>query len=402
MNRFKKDFPVFESNPDLIYLDTAASAQKLGVVVDSVRDFSVNSYANVHRGLYDLAEKATLGFEKSRSIVADFIGADSDEIVFVKNATEAMNLVAWSWGGKNLSKDDVVVLSVAEHHANIVPWLELSKMVGFDIEWISLNNEGFVDEDMLFDVLGSRESVKFVSLFHVSNVLGQVLDVDLISQKCKEIGAKFLVDACQSVVHSKIDVRKIDCDFLVFSGHKLYGPSGVGVLYAKKELLEDVAKFPAFLGGGDMIESVSKDEVVFKGNYERFEAGTPAIEGAYGLGKACEYLKLVDRSFEKELVIYLEESLLNLEFIDLIGPKKSGVRSGLVSFNVERIHPHDVAHILGEKGIAVRAGQHCAHPLHEELGVDASVRASIGLYNTKEDIDKLVEGLRGVYEMFNS
>lgn len=401
MSKFKKDFPVFDSQPDLVYLDTAASAQKLGVVVDGVRDFSINSYANVHRGLYELAESATAKYESAREKVANFIGAERDEVVFVRNATEGINLVAWSWALKNLKEGDVVVLSVADHHANVVPWLELQKTIGIEIEWIGLNADGFVDEEALMVVLGSRTGVRLVSLFHVSNVLGQKLDVGLISRKCSEIGAKFLVDACQSVVHENVDVKEINCDFLVFSGHKLYGPSGIGVLYVKKDLLCDADSFPAFLGGGDAIESVAQDGVVFKKNYERFEAGTPAIEAAYGLGIACDYLREVDREFEKEIVKYLEESLLELDFVDVIGLKVSGIREGLVSFNVKGVHAHDVAHILGENGVAVRAGQHCAHPLHSELGVSSTVRASIGLYNDMSDVDALVDALKKVYEMFN-
>ena len=399
---FKSKFPVFEKYPELVYLDTAASAQKLGMVVDKVRDFSIDSYANVHRGLYELAEKSTLAYENARKEVAEFIGADYDEVVFVRNATEGINLIAWSWGWRNLSKGDVIVLSVAEHHANMVPWMELQKTVGFEIVWIGLDGDGFVDEEEIIDVLSSRGGdVKMVSLFGVSNVLGQRLDLDMISRKCQEVGCKFLVDACQLVVHEKVNVKEVGCDFLVFSGHKLYGPSGIGVMFAKKELMEDIGKFPVFMSGGDMIENVSLDKVVFKSNYERFEAGTPAIEAAVGLGEACKFLESIDRGFEIELVEYLEKELLKLEFVDVIGPEKSGVRSGLVSFNVKGVHAHDVAHILGEKGIAVRAGQHCAHPLHEKLGVMASVRASIGIYNSKEDVDKLIDGLKEVVKLFN-
>lgn len=401
MSDFKSEFPVFEKHPELVYLDTAASAQKLGVVVDKVRDFSIDSYANVHRGLYELAERSTLAYENARKEVAEFIGVSFEEIVFVRNATEAINLVAWSWGWRNLSKGDVVVLSVAEHHANMVPWIELQKTVGFEIVWIGLDKDGFVDEKEVIEVLGSRGGdVKMVSLFGVSNVLGQRLDLEMINQKCQEVGCKFLVDACQLVVHEEVDVKELGCDFLVFSGHKLYGPSGIGVMFAKKELMEDIGKFPAFMSGGDMIENVSLDKVTFKSNYERFEAGTPAIEAAVGLGEACKFLISIDRGFEIELVKYLEEELLKLEFVDVIGPQKSGVRSGLVSFNVKGVHAHDVAHILGEKGIAVRAGQHCAHPLHEKLGVMASVRASIGIYNSKDDVDKLIDGLREVVKVF--
>lgn len=402
MSDFKSKFPVFRKHSELVYLDTAASAQKLGVVVDKVRDFSINSYANVHRGLYELAERSTLAYENARKEVAEFIGASFEEIVFVRNATEAINLVAWSWGWRNLSKGDVVVLSVAEHHANMVPWIELQKTVGFEIVWIDLDKDGFVDEKEVVETLVSRGSdVKMVSLFGVSNVLGQRIDLEMISQKCQEVGCKFLVDACQLVVHEEVDVKELGCDFLVFSGHKLYGPSGIGVMFAKKELMEDIGKFPAFMSGGDMIENVSLDIVTFKSNYERFEAGTPAIEAAVGLGEACKFLMSIDRGFETELMEYLERELLKLEFVDVIGPQKSGVRSGLVSFNVKGVHAHDVAHILGEKGIAVRAGQHCAHPLHEKLGIMASVRASIGIYNSKEDVDKLIEGLREVVKVFN-
>lgn len=397
---YKKDFPVFDSYPDLVYLDTAASAQKLGFVLDKVKDFSVNSYANVHRGLYDLAEKATVEYEKARDVVAEFIGASRDEIVFVRNATEGINLIAWSWGWKNLKKGDVVVLTVAEHHANVVPWIELSRVIGFEIEWIGLDENGFVDQDHLMSVLSSRAGVCLVSVFGTSNVLGQKLDLNMISRKCCELGVKLLIDGCQTVVHEKFDVCEIDCDFMVMSGHKLYGPSGIGVLYVKKSIMEDKEIFPAFLGGGDMIESVSKDKVLVKSNYERFEAGTPAIEAAIGLAEACKYIMKIDRNFESDLVEYLERELLKLEFVDVIGPQKSGVREGLVSFNLKGVHAHDVAQVLGDLGIAVRAGQHCAHPLHKELGIVASVRASIGIYNSRDDVDSLIDGLIQVINVF--
>lgn len=403
MNNFKKDFKVYLEQPDLVYLDTAASAQKLSCVIDKVSDFSANSYANIHRGLYDLGEKASAEFEKSREVVAQFLGANSHEIIFTKSATESINLVAYAWGRKNLKKGDKIVLSVAEHHANMVPWILLSQELGFEIIWIGLEG-GFVSEEKLFEVLGSQDDVVFVALFGVSNVLGQRLDIEKVGAVCGAKGIRFLVDACQLAVHEKIEVEKFNCDFLALSSHKIYGPSGVGVLYVKSSLIKDFKEMDYFLGGGDAVEFVSKDQVKFKNGGARFEAGTPNIEGVVGLGEACLYL-LENQGeialYESELMSFMEDKIFELEFVKVIGPKQKGVRRGLISFNVEGVHAHDVAQVLAEEGVAVRAGQHCAHPLHEELVVNASVRASIGVYNTEKDILALVEALKKAYRLFN-
>ena len=400
MNKLKSYFKVFERHPDLVYFDTAASAQKLSFVVEGVSDFLNYSYANINRGFYDLAEKSTLEFEKSREKVAKFLNTSVDNIVFTKSATESINLVAFAWAKKQLGQGDEIILTVADHHANVVPWVLLSQEIGFKINWIELDESGFVDEDEIFSVLENNNNVKFISLFGVSNVLGQSLLLEEISSVCRLKGIRFLVDGCQMVVHEKVDVQSLGCDWFVFSSHKLYAPSGVGVLYVNSRVFSEMG---SFLGGGDAVESVSKYEVVFKDLNRGFEVGTPNIEGVYGLGLACEFLSenFQDiQSHESSVMKYLEEKLFALDYVEVIGEKTMGVRKGLISFNVKSVHAHDVAEVLGSRNIAVRAGQHCAHPLYDSLGISSSVRVSLGMYNTLEDVDRLLEGLDVVYNMF--
>lgn len=397
----KRDFPIFDepvNGKKLVFLDTAASAQKPRAMIDAMAQMMAQDYANIHRGVYALSQRATEAFEGARSKVARFIGARAvEEIVFTRNATEAINLVAATWGAENLHEGDEVVLTELEHHANIVPWQLLQRKNGFTIKVAPINDDGSLDLNRFAGLLS--ENTKLVSVSHMSNALGTILPVAEIVRLAKGVGARVLLDGCQAVTHLPVDVASLGCDFYVFSGHKLYGPTGIGVLWGRQEFLNSM---PPYQGGGDMIERVSWEGTTFKPAPQRFEAGTPAIVEAVGLGAAIDYVSALGMdaiaAHEHELLVYARAKIGALPFVKLVGTAQEA--AGVLAFTMEAAHPHDVATILDKKGIAVRAGHHCAQPLMQRLGVAATTRASFGIYSTREDVDALEAGLHTVQSLF--
>ena len=386
----KNDFPIFKNNPGLVYLDSAASAQKPSCVLDAMDKFSRNHYANVHRGTYYLSEMATIAYENARHTVADFLEVKDNDIIFVRGATEGINLIAQTYG-KTLERGDEILLSESEHHANLVPWQMLAEERGLLLNFIRVMPDGRLDMDDYASKLS--EKTKLVSVTQMSNVLGVENPIGMITHMAHQIKAKVLIDGCQGVVHSKIDLEKLGVDFYVFSGHKIYGPTGIGVLYAPSDLMNDL---PPWQCGGDMVKSVSLAGSTYVSSPARFEAGTPAIIEAVGLAAALDYVSSI--GFEK---INLAESqtMLKLktylkEIPDVLCLGEIDFKKNLVCFNLKGLHPQDVAMILSEQNIAVRVGHHCAQPITERYGVTSSIRASIGLYNDEEDIDSFVIALK--------
>lgn len=402
----KNDFPIFKTYPELTFLDSAASSQKPQAVIDAVSDFYKTDYANIHRGIYDLSQEATELFESTRKKVADFIGAeDASEIIFSPGATESLNYVAFGWAKKFLKKGDIVVISEMEHHSNIVPWIQLEKEIGIDLVYIPLTDDyRLAYKNILEKQKLKGEKIKLVSLTHASNVLGTINPIEEIIPFFKKINpdVKICVDAAQSVPHIPLHLKSIDCDFLVFSSHKMLGPSGVGVLYAKRKLLNAM---DPFVVGSHMINSVTKVEATWADIPDKFEAGTRNIEGVIGLGAAIEYINTVGfqkiQKHEEELVQYALKMFVKEKNIILFGPKNAEDRLGVFSFAVGNVHAHDVSEILNRVHIAVRAGHHCAMPLMDILGVTGTVRASFYLYNNREDIINLFNGIKEVKKVFN-
>ena len=388
------DFPAIPAG--WAYLDTAATSQKPRAVIDAITRGYDTTYATVHRGVYQRSADMTLAYEAARKRVASFLGGKPDEIVFVRGATEAINLVAHSWAGSQLKAGDRILLSQLEHHSNIVPWQMVAERVGAAIDVVPLDHDGRIDLDAMERMI--RPEHKLVALAHVSNVLGSVLDARRATDIAHRAGAKILLDGCQAVPRLPVDVREIGCDFYVFSGHKLYGPTGIGVLWGRADLLEQM---PPYQGGGSMIDRVSFERTTYAPPPGRFEAGTPHIVGALGLHAAIDYVDGVglDRihAHETALVTRARDALGRINSVRLFGPDDS---AGIVSFAVEGVHPHDVATILDEEGVAIRAGHHCAQPLMQALGVEATARASFGVYNRPEDIDRLVAGVERVRRIF--
>jgi cysteine desulfurase / selenocysteine lyase len=401
----RKDFPIFqqpvtEGRLPLVFLDSAASAQRPAVVIDAVSDFYRRTNANIHRGVYQLSEQATLRYEEARQIVAEFINAASArECIFVRNTTEAINLVASSWGRRNLIPGDRILLSVMEHHSNLVPWQMIAEERGVSIDYIPLTSDQRLDMEA-FDTLLKNEP-KLVAVAHVSNALGTINDIPTIVQKAHAAGALVLVDAAQSVPHMPVDVQALDVDFMAFSGHKMLGPMGSGVLYGKRKLLEAM---PPYMGGGSMIRKVTLEKTTYADIPARFEAGTPAVADQVGLGAAVQYLSGLGmdqvRRHEMELLDYALEQLPGVPGLTAFGPDNVDERAGVISFTLGDIHAHDVAAILDGENIAVRAGHHCAQPLMADLGVVATTRASLYIYNTKDDVDRLITGLHRANKVF--
>ena len=383
----------------LAYLDNAASSQKPRAVIEALDEFYRAHYANIHRGVHTLSEEATGAYEEARDKIAAFINApDRRGVVFTRNTTEAINLVAYSWGRANVGPGERIVVTGMEHHSNLVPWQLLAREVGAELAYVSVTGEGHLDLESLDDLL--QDPVKLVAFTHVSNVLGTVNPAREIVARAHAAGARVLVDAAQSVPHLPVDVGALDCDFLAFSGHKMCGPTGIGVLYGRPELLEEM---PPFLSGGGMIRRVGRLEATWDDLPWKFEAGTSAIAEAVGLGAAVDYLSAVGMeavwAHEQELAAYALERLAEVSEVRVIGPP-AGERSGVVSFIVESIHPHDLAQALDREGVAIRAGFHCAQPLHERFGLGATARASFYLYNTREEVDRLVEGIQKAQDWF--
>ncbi|NBU83752.1 MAG: cysteine desulfurase [Sphingomonadaceae bacterium] len=393
MTALRPDFPGLK---DWHYLDTAATAQKPQAVIDAMSRALGEDYATVHRGVYARSANMTLAYEVARKKVATFIGANNpNEIVFVRGATEAINLLAYSWGGL-LQAGDRILLSQLEHHSNIVPWQMLRDRIGIEIDVCPLTEEGRIDLDAAEAMLTDRH--KLVALAHVSNVLGSVLDAKRAAKLAQRVGAKLLLDGCQAVPHMPVDMADLDCDFYVFSGHKLYGPTGIGVLWARAELLETM---PPWQGGGAMIDRVTFDRTTYAPPPGRFEAGTPAISEVIALAAAIDYVQAVGlpamHAHELALVRQTREALRQINSVRLFGPEDA---AGIVSFAMEGVHPHDIGTILDEEGVAIRAGHHCAQPLMDHLGVAATARASFGLYNDELDVAALVRGLERVKRIF--
>lgn len=397
MLALRHDFPVFEANPKLAYLDTAATAQKPRSVIEAITNAYARDYATVHRGVYRRSQDMTEAYEAARAATAQFIGAvDPSEIIFVRGATEGINLIAQSWGPTNLGPDDEVVLTALEHHSNIVPWQLVQERLGFIIKVIPITADGDLDYEVAAQLIGPK--TKLVAITHVSNVLGTVIDLKRIATLAHAVGAKVLVDGCQATPRLPINVQDLNADFYVFSAHKLYGPTGIGVLWARRSLLDDM---PPWQGGGAMIETVSFERTTYAPPPQRFEAGTPHIVGAIGLRAAIQYINTVGlpaiHAHEAELTRAARDALSHFNSVRVLGPHHD---AGIVSFVMEGVHPHDIGTILDETGINIRAGHHCAQPLMERLNVPATARASFGLYNTADDVARLAEGMEKVVRIF--
>jgi len=396
----KKDFPLLVNEPTLVYLDSASTALKPRAVIEAVEEYYTNYSANVHRGLYDLSERATAAYEGAREKVRTFIHAGSSrEIIFTSGTTASINLVALSWGRSMLKRDDEIILSILDHHSNIVPWQLLAKDIGCKLKFIDCDSKGRLKLDQLSKLLSRR--TKLIALSHVSNALGTINQLTTLTQKAHAIGAKVLIDAAQSVPHMPLNVEHLNCDFLAFSGHKLGGPTGIGVLYAKEELLKQM---PPVFGGGDMIREVHTDHSSWNDLPWKFEAGTPPIAQAIGLGAAIDYYAKIGmskvRAHEHALTEYALQKCAELPGLTIYGPADAAEQSGVISFTLEGVHPHDISSLLNEEKIAIRAGHHCCMPLMDRLKIPATARVSFGVYNSTEDIDRLIEGLKKVQKIF--
>ena len=401
INNMKKDFPLLE-NENITYLDSGATTQKPIQVIKAVEEFYQKYNANPHRGAYSLSVEATEQYENTRTKIAKFINAKHrEEIIFSKNATESLNLIAYSYGLDNLKKDDEVVISIMEHHSNLVPWQKMTKQTGSKLKYMYINeNYEITDEEIENKI---TDKTKIVGITHVSNVLGTINNVKKIIKYAHKKGAVVIVDASQSIPHMKIDVQDLDADFLVFSGHKMLAPLGIGVLYGKREILN---KMTPFLMGGDMIEYVYEQDTTFAPLPNKFEAGTQNVEGVIGLGAAIDYIENLGydkiQEIEHEVISYARQELSKLDYLTLYTTPNEENHSSVISFNIKGVHPHDVASILDSEGVCVRSGNHCAQPLMRFLGIDSTCRASFYIYNTKEDVDKLVKALDKAYNMFKN
>ena len=396
---YKKDFPIFK-NRDIVYLDSAATTQKPKYVIDKLNEFYETLNANPHRGAYSLSMDATEAYESTREKISKFIGARyKEEIIFTKNASEALNLIAYSYGLENLLPDDEVVLSIMEHHSNLVPWQYVTRKTGSKLNYMYINKNYELDDCEIKNKITNK--TKIVAITHISNVLGTVNKVKEIIKYAHKMGAIVVVDGSQSIPHMKIDVQDLNADFFVFSGHKMFAPLGIGVMYGKREILN---KMQPFLMGGDMIEYVYEQKTTFAPLPNKFEAGTQNVEGVVGLGAAIDYIESIGydkiNKIEQELYNKAICELKKLDFIELYIPGNKENHSSVISFNVKGVHPHDVASILDSYGVCVRSGNHCAQPLLRYMGIDSTCRMSFSIYNTEDDILRLVISLKKAYNMF--
>ena len=396
---FKDEFPILQERK-ISYLDSGATTQKPQCVINAIDSYYKECNANPHRGAYSLSIEATEKYESTREKIAKFINArNREEIIFSKNATESLNLIAYSYGLDNLKKDDEVVLSIMEHHSNLVPWQYVTKKTNSKLKFMYINKDYELSKEEIESKI--TDKTKVVGITHVSNVLGTINNVKEIIKYAHKKGAVVIVDASQSIPHKKIDVQDLDADFLVFSGHKMFAPLGIGVLYGKKELLN---KMTPFLMGGDMIEYVYEQNTTFAPLPNKFEAGTQNVEGVIGLGAAIDYIEKIGykeiQNVEEAITKYAVNGLSKLDFLELYITPHLENHSSVISFNIKGVHPHDVASILDSNGVCVRSGNHCAQPLLRYLGMDSTCRASFSIYNTKEDVDNLVEALKKAYKMF--
>jgi cysteine desulfurase/selenocysteine lyase len=401
INKIRDDFPILKQringNP-LVYLDNGATSQKPQSVIDAIVNYYTTTNSNVHRGVHTMSQQATDGYEGARSKIRQFINADDDkEIIYTRNTTEGINLVAHSYGRQNVGPGDDIIVSNMEHHSNIVPWQMLCEEKGANLLVVPIDDTGELVMDEYEKMLSSRS--KLVSITHVSNALGTILPAKQIVEMAHAHGAPVLLDGAQAVPHMPVDMNELDCDFYVFSGHKLFGPTGIGVLYGKEEYLEAM---PPFLGGGEMIKSVTFEKTVYNDLPYKFEGGTPDIAGAIGLGAAIDYVNNLGfdqiTAHEDELLRYGTKALSAIESLRIIGTAEH--KAGILSFVIDKAHPHDIGTILDEQGIAVRTGHHCAQPVMARFQIPATARASLAFYNTKEDIDALVKGIDRVLEVF--
>ena len=399
----RQDFPILQrvlpNGRPLVYFDNAATSQKPESVIRAMDDYYRRYNANVHRGVHTLSEEATAAFESAREKVAKFIHAPSArQIIFTRGATESINLVAYTWGRANLKPGDEVLITAMEHHANIVPWQIMQEQLGFTLRHVPITDQGLLDLDALPGLLTER--TKLFCFVHASNVVGTINPVRELVAAARAVGAKVLIDGAQSVPHMPVDVQALDADFFAFSSHKMCGPTGMGVLYGKRDLLEAM---PPFMGGGDMIREVTLSGSKWNSVPYKFEAGTPAIAEAIGLGAAVDYLQEVGMAWvhahEREITRYAYDRMAEVEGLRILGPGPEA-RGGLIAFTLEGVHPHDISAILDRSGVAVRAGHHCAQPLHDRLGIHASARASFYLYNTLAEVDVLVDALHKAEEIF--
>jgi cysteine desulfurase/selenocysteine lyase len=403
IEQIRNDFPILGNmvnNHQLVYFDNGASPQKPKCVIDAVSNIYLNEYSNVHRGLHYLSNNLTDKFEGTRNIFQKFINAKhEEEIIFTSGATESVNLIAYTWGKDNLKKGDEIILSIMEHHANIVPW-HFFREKGVKIRWWFTNEKDELEIETLKKLI--TEKTKLIGITHMSNVFGTVNDIKSICKIAKDNNIKTVVDGSQSIVHMKVDVQELDCDFYVSTGHKLYGPSSSGFLYIRKEIQDSM---PPFLGGGDMIDKVTMDDVTYNSSPHKFEAGTPGIVNQIGLGEAIKYINSIGMEnitqYEEELKKYMNEQLQNLDFINVFGNSESKGCIFSFKFKDHNIHAHDVSTILDKKGVAIRVGHHCAQPLMEYLEVNATSRASLAFYNTKEEVDKFIESLKLSHDIFS-
>jgi len=391
VKNIREDFPIFtERDDNFVYLDSSATTLKPQTVIDAVADYYSKYSANVHRSIYSIGEKATAEYEGSRKKVADLINADYHSVIFTRGTTESINLVAYAWARNNLKPGDEILLTEMEHHSNLIPWQICSQETGAVLKFIPFNEDGTLD--LSDPEKWFTNKTKLVAVIHQSNVFGTVNPIKDIIKLAKSVSAVTLIDAAQSVPHQKVDVQDLDCDFLAFSGHKMLGPTGVGVLYGKPELLEEM---PPFLGGGEMIKTVSLNDSTWNDIPWKFEAGTPNIAQAIGLGSAIDYINEIGldkiHEHEQDILTYALEKMQKIPEVNIYG--SADERGAVISFNLKNIHPHDLSQLLDNDGIAIRAGHHCAQPIMKKLGVSATGRASFYLYNSKEDVDRLCESL---------
>jgi len=400
-----KDFPILNrriNENKLIYFDNAATSQKPKVVIDALSNFYSNTNANIHRGVHTLSMESTYLYDEAKEKIAEFINApNSNSIIFTRGTTESINLIADSWGQSNLKESDNIVITELEHHSNIVPWQELIKKTKSKLKYIPINGDGTLNLTNINNII--TKNTKIVSITHVSNGIGTINNIKEIINIAKSNGATTIIDAAQSAPHMPLDVTDLDCDFLTFSGHKMLAPTGIGVLYGKKELLESM---PPYQKGGDMILEVTYDKSTWNEIPFKFEAGTPNIAGAIGLSAATKYLMEIGmqniREHEIEITKYAYNNLMNIDGIEILGPENIDIRAGLISFNIPDIHPHDLGTFLDSKGIAIRTGHHCAMPLIKKLGSHSSARASFYIYNTNKEIDKFTEEINNSIKYFNN
>lgn len=394
-----KDFPIFNQRVNdnrLVYLDNGATTQKPNQVIDAMSNYNKTSHGNPHRGAHYLSIRATEEYDLAKKVVQDYINAkSSDEIIFTKNTTESLNLISLTYGMDNIKKNDEIVIAISEHHSNILPWQRIAKEKNAVLKYMYLSKEGRITPEEIKNKITNK--TKIVSIAHMSNVLGTILPAKEIIDYAHKMGAVVIIDGAQSTPHIKVDVQDLDADFYVFSAHKMLGPMGIGVLYGKRELLVNM---PPFLVGGDMIEYVYEQEATFAPIPFKFEAGTQNVEGAVGLRAAIEYLQDIGLDnitiHEKLLTEYALEKLLSIPYINIQGPKNTDSKGGLISFTIDDVHPHDVSSILDSYGVAIRAGHHCAQPLMRYLDIPATSRISFYIYNTKEDVDQFIEGIKNV------